>query len=164
MKKTLLLFSISAGLFGQTTISGKRLYDTAGVGNGVVLVTSEGVKIAGVHPGFSYFSGDDRAHLMSSYCSANHAISEEPTQDANGRYVLRMRPNPALLAVYRGGVRLEPTIHYRLVYLEDGKLPDRFELTAAAPTAGKVLVDYTIGTIPLPTCGSGGITRNCNEP
>ena len=149
MQPILITLYLSAGLlFGQTTISGKRTYDTAGIGAGVVILTKDGVKIAEAQPGFSYFAGDGRAQLLSSYCGSTHSLSEEPTIDTLGRYVLRMRPNPALLAVYRGGVRLEPTVHYRLVYLEDGKLPDRFELTAAAPTAGKVLVDYTIGASP----------------
>lgn len=146
MKTLLILAAVS--LFGQSTITLRRSYGTdAGVG--VLMLTQEGIKVAEVQPGFSYFNGDGRAQLMSSHCSSNHAISEEPSTDALGRYVLRMRPNPAFLAVYRGGVRLEPTIHYRLVYLEANNLPDRFELTAAAPPAGKVIVDYTIGTAPL---------------
>lgn len=149
MKHLILIFAV-VSLCGQSTITIRRSYGT-GAGAGVLVVTKDGIKVAEVAPGFSYFNGggDGRAQLMSSHCSANHAISEEPSTDALGRYVLRMRPNPALLAVYRGGVRLEPGIHYRLVYLDAGQLPDRFELTAAAPPAGKVIVDYTIGTAPI---------------
>lgn len=145
MRLVLLLWLV-VGLRGETVISLSRPIPSIRDGVGVVVLSKEGLKIADVSPGFSYFSGTGSAQLIASQCSTNHQISEEPTVDAQGRYVLRMRPNPAFLAVYRGGVRLDPTTQYRLVYLEDGKLPDRFELTAAAPTSGKVLVDYTIGT------------------
>ena len=142
-------FLLTSLMDGQNTVSLKRVYDTTTVRPGLLILSKEGVKIADAVPGFSYMSGGDQASLITQFCSQNHSISEEPTQDSAGRFVLRIRPNPATIAVYRGGIRLEPAVHYRLVYLEDGKLPDRFELTAAAPPAGKVLVDYTVGYIPL---------------
>lgn len=146
----LILFSLLiSSLSGQTSVSLKRVYDTTAVRPGLLILSKDGIKIADAVPGFSYINGGDQASLLTQFCSSNHSISEVPTQDSAGRFLLRIRPNPATIAVYRGGIRLEPEVHYRLVYLEDGKLPDRFELTAAAPPAGKVIVDYTVGFIPL---------------
>ena len=138
-----LLVVLTTSLWSQTLISTGKGF----TGTGVLVITKEGVKIADVGTGFSYFSGTNKgAVLNSSFCSQNHLVSEEPTKDSEGRYVLRIRPNPASVAVYRGGIRLEPNVHYKLVYLQDGQLPDRFELLPAAPASGKVMVDYYIGT------------------
>lgn len=120
--RRLLLILAAGSLAGQSSISIKRQYDTSAVGVGAVVLTKEGIKIAEVQPGFSYFNGDGRAQLLSSHCSSTHSVSEEPATDSLGRYVLRMRPNPALLAVYRGGVRLEPTINMGVMDAEQASI------------------------------------------
>lgn len=147
MRKLLVSVVASGIALAQTAV--KLPTRKAMPGNGVIVTSNDGYKVADVFPGFSYFTGSPNAQLMSSYCSTNHSVSEIPATDPQGRYLLKARPNPASIAVYRGGVRLEPNIHFKLVYLQDGMLPDRFELTAAAPSTGTVIVDYFIGHAPL---------------
>lgn len=87
--------------------------------------------------------------IVSRYCSEGHHVSEVPVKQPDGRYLLRYRPNPASIAVFRGGVRLEPGKHYKLVWLVKTELPDRFEIFEGAPAAesASVVVDYFVGTV-----------------
>jgi len=123
MRKLLVSVVASGVALAQTAV--KLPTRKAMPGNGVIVTSNDGYKVADVFPGFSYFTGSPNAQLMSSYCSTNHSVSEIPATDPQGRYLLKARPNPASIAVYR------------------------FELTAAAPSTGTIIVDYFIGHAPL---------------
>lgn len=152
------LFATSGS--AQTAVSVKRTYYAPETG--LVLVAPDGsVKRAAVSPGYLYFvadnnGGKDIAVLMATgICSQNHHASETPAQLADGRYILRARPNPARIAVYRGGVRLTPETHYQLIWLDKLQLPDRFEILPGAPgDGGAVVVDYFLGTDPEVLAGA----------
>ena len=144
------LFVVCIGaalLSSQTRPAGSQINLLAGVKKpeGLILNTAEGFKTVQPDPGFAYIVGDSRAHLMSNYCSSNHQMSETPPRQADGTYLLRIRPNPASLAVYKNGMRLSTT-RYRLIGLDPKLLPDRFEVPGATET-DEIMVDYFVGWI-----------------
>lgn len=144
------LFALCIGaalLIGQTRPAGSQINLLAGVKKpeGLIINTAEGYKTVQPDPGFAYIVGDSRAHLMSNYCSSNHQMSETPPRQADGTYLLKIRPNPSSFAVYKNGLRLSTT-RYRLIWPESKLLPDRFEVFDATD-ADEIMVDYFVGWI-----------------
>lgn len=145
--RTLLLALVTVSTAAQTPVlTMKRTYYNGPDQTGVVIVSAEG-KIKRAQAFFSYIRGgtDEATLFAGNHCSQNHTVSEIPVLGTDGRYLLRARPNPAYVAVYRGGVRLQPDVHYRLYWVDKSKLPDRFELLPGAPTEGVLMVDYVLG-------------------
>lgn len=148
MKTILLLVMVMVvpGLSQTAPVKMTRKYYAAPSETGVVIVASDGkVKRANAYYSYVTAGGDQATLLVGNHCSQNHTISEVPLLGSDGRYLMRARPNPAYVAVYRGGVRLQPDVHYRLYWVDKSKLPDRFELLPGAPTEGVIMVDYVLG-------------------
>jgi len=148
MKTILLTLLLAVPVLSQTAVQVKmtRKYYAAPAETGVVIVAADGrVKRANAYYSYITAGSDEATLLVGNHCSQNHTISEVPVLDTDGRYKLRARPNPAYVAVYRGGVRLQPDVHYRLYWVDKSNLPDRFELLPGAPTEGVIMVDYVLG-------------------
>lgn len=134
---------LGAVLAAQTRLS---VRDLGVSGSGALLATDAGLRAADVSPGYLYVAGNQRAQLLAGWCGTDHRVSERPTDAGGGRWRFAVRPNGVAVAVYRGGLRLTPDVHYKLWWTDPDHLPDGIEILAGAPGAGgDVLVDYQAG-------------------
>jgi hypothetical protein len=135
------LLGVVLGALGQTRVNTGQLKRLGK--DGVLVQTGDGLKTAFPLPGFGYVISGTDAYLMGDGAK-QLVLSEVPTRQADGAYILRYRPNPAVIAVYRSGVRLYPD-QYQLVWTDPAQLPDRFVIPGSQP-GDRVLVDYQLGT------------------
>lgn len=141
---SILMFVLAA----QTRLSDKQMPTRLAHRDGVMIQTDDGIKTVFPIPGFAYPVGGDQAQLLPG-CSNRIVLSDVPVRQPDGRYTLRFRPNPAVIAVYRNGLRLLPS-KYNLIWLDQNQLPDRFEIPGSVDS-DEIVVDYQIGassTIP----------------
>lgn len=132
---------LGAVLAAQTRLS---VRDLGVSGNGALLATADGLRAADVSPGYLYVG--QRAQLLAGWCGTDHRVSERPIDVGGGRWRFAVRPNGVSVAVYRGGLRLTPDVHYRLWWTDPTQLPDGIEILAGAPgVGGDVVVDYQAG-------------------
>lgn len=138
---------VCIGLFAQdiSLMRTPRLTDH----DGVVVQTGDGLKTAHPVPGYSYARGDKQVYLLQCSPEASHVIGDPGARDAvTGYYILRARPNPVMLAVYRDGMRLMAN-QFRVVWIDKNELPDRVEVFGATAQSS-VLFDYIVGVSSRP--------------
>lgn len=134
---------LGAVLAAQTRLS---VRDLGVSGQGALLSTGAGLKVATVSPGYVYDEAGEQAQLLVGWCGTDHRVSERPTDAGGGRWRFAVRPNGFTVAVYRGGLRLTPDVHYKLWWTDPDHLPDGIEILDGAPgVGGDVVVDYQAG-------------------